>query len=122
MSHADSDHPDIWQVALTSQADYTIWTSLNALTLALLTSYQVIAFFIAFYRLIKAAVNQRKIENKAMDQSHLIKGMGWISGGLKLGALETAVGFPEITFGVIMTRRVLRLLSRAFLIIGIVKG
>jgi hypothetical protein len=42
--------------------------------------------------------------------------------GIKLGAIETVVGFAPAGFGGAITRRILRLLGRACLIVGIVKG
>ncbi len=42
--------------------------------------------------------------------------------GLKLGAIETVVGFAHTSFSGALIRRVLRLLARACLCIGVVKG
>lgn len=69
-----------------------------------------------------AFVDKRRIEATSSDEAHLVLGIGWISGGLKLGAIETVIGFANAGFGTAMTRRILRVLSRAFLIIGVVKG
>lgn len=55
-------------------------------------------------------------------EAHLFRGLGWIVAGMKLGAIETVIGFAHGGFGVAFTRRVLRLLAHACLIIGIVKG
>jgi hypothetical protein len=97
----------------------------TAFTLALLTAYQVLTFTLTFYRLVKAFVDLRRMESSSSTptSTHLFKGIGWIAGGLKLGAIETVVGFiPDGGFGIAMTRRILRFLSRAFIIIGVVKG
>ncbi|KAJ7616367.1 hypothetical protein DFH06DRAFT_1307130 [Mycena polygramma] len=109
-------------IGFQSLSDQQIWTFLTSLTLALLTAFQAINFCFAFYRLIRAFIDQRRIETTSTDQAHLIRGIGWITGGLKLGAIETVIGFANGGFGGAMTRRVLRFLARAFLIIGIVKG
>ena len=42
--------------------------------------------------------------------------------GVILGAVETGVGFASGSFGLFFTRRLLRLLGRACLTIGIAKG
>ncbi|KAJ7030857.1 hypothetical protein C8F04DRAFT_1112696 [Mycena alexandri] len=103
-------------------SDQQLWTFLTSLTLALLTAFEAINFCFAFYRLIRAFVDQRRIETTATDQAHLIRGIGWITGGFKLGAVETVIGFAQGGFGGALTRRIIRFLARAFLIIGIVKG
>ncbi|KAJ7165327.1 hypothetical protein C8R46DRAFT_867901, partial [Mycena filopes] len=102
--------------------DQQLWTFLTSLTLALLTAFEAINFCFAFYRLVRAFVDQRRIETTSTDQAHLIRGIGWISGGFKLGAIETVIGFAQGGFGGALTRRIVRFLARAFLIIGIVKG
>jgi hypothetical protein len=99
-----------------------LWTFFTSLTLALLTSYQAIAFCFAFYRLTKAFIDQRRIEISSSDRNHLFKGTGWIAGGLKLGAIESVVGFAQGSFGMALTRRILRFLARAFICIGLAKG
>jgi hypothetical protein len=99
-----------------------LWTFFSSFTLAILIAYQAIAFCFAFYRLINALINQRNFEISSTDAVHLIKGTGWIAAALMLGAIETLIGFAEGGFYGAMIRRVLRLLSRAFLIVGMVKG
>jgi hypothetical protein len=42
--------------------------------------------------------------------------------GMKISAIESATGFATMSFGLILTRRILRMLGRACIIIGIVKG
>ncbi|KAJ7737353.1 hypothetical protein B0H16DRAFT_106658 [Mycena metata] len=109
-------------IGFQQSSDQQLWTFLTSLTLALLTAFEAINFCFAFYRLIRAFVDQRRIETTATDQAHLIRGIGWITGGFKLGAIETVIGFAQGGFGGALTRRILRFLARAFLIIGIVKG
>ena len=79
-------------------------------------------FFLAFYQLLRVFIDQRRIETSQSDEAHLIRGIGWVAGGLKLGAIETLLGFAPVGFGGAFTRRLLRLLARACLVIGIVKG
>ena len=65
---------------------------------------------------------QRDLEAASSDEAYLFKGIGWMSVGLKLGAVETVIGFAQAGFGGVLTRRILRLLCRACLCIGILKG
>ncbi|KAI0772746.1 hypothetical protein BD413DRAFT_612244 [Trametes elegans] len=98
---------------------------LSSVTLVLLTAFQAMNFLVAFYRLIKALFHQRSIDSTANEkemEAHLFRGLGWIVIGLKLGAVETVIGFAQGGFAIAFTRRLLRLLGRACLVIGIVKG
>ena len=72
----------------------------------------------------RAFVNQRNIEaNGNMDnEAYLFRGTGWMAAGIKLGAIENVVGFVPGSFGVSLLRRLLRMLGRACLIIGVMKG
>lgn len=56
------------------------------------------------------------------DEAHLFKGIVWICIGLKLGAIESVIGFANIGFAGAMSRRLLRFLSRGFLTVGLAKG
>ncbi|KAF5384152.1 hypothetical protein D9615_003189 [Tricholomella constricta] len=109
-------------IGFSSAKNETLWTFFTSLTLALLAVYQAINFTFAFYRLIKALLDQRRIETTSSDEAHLFKGIGWITGALKLGAIETVIGFAGGGFGGAITRRVIRMLARACLTIGLVKG
>lgn len=62
------------------------------------------------------------MESLSYDANHLIRGTGWISGGVKLGAIETAVGFAQGGFSGAFTRRLIRLFGRLCLVIGLIKG
>lgn len=99
-----------------------LWTLFTSFTLALLTVYQVIIFLLAFYRLVRAILDQRRIKTTSTDDIHLLRGIGWITGALQIGAIETVVGFATGNFGVALTRRILRMLARALLCIGVGKG
>ncbi|KAH7919393.1 hypothetical protein BV22DRAFT_1133859 [Leucogyrophana mollusca] len=101
----------------------SLWLSLSKFSLAIYTSDQVIYFLLAFYRLGKAFLDQRRIESTETDEHHFFNGIGWITVGVKLGAIETIVGFAQGSlFAVPLARRILRLLGRASLIIGVLKG
>ncbi|KAJ6562437.1 hypothetical protein B0H19DRAFT_1260013 [Mycena capillaripes] len=114
-------HPVV-EVGFRNFSDQQLWTFLSSLNLAFLTAFEAINFCFAFYRLIRAFVDQRRIEVTSTEQAHFIRGIGWISAGFKLGAIETVIGFAQGGFGGALVRRSLRFLARAFLIIGIVKG
>lgn len=109
-------------IGFNSPSDQNFWFFFTSLTLALLTAFQAVAFCITFIRLIRAFISQRNFEATASDQAYLFRGTAWIAGALKLGAIETVIGFVPSSFGIVLTRRILRFLSRAFLCIGIVKG
>lgn len=98
------------------------WLSLSQLSLALYTAFQMLSFFLAFYRLDKAFLDQQRIETTHADERHHFNGIGWITVGIKLGAIESIVGFAMGGFAVPFSRRILRLFSRSSLIIGVLKG
>ncbi|KAI0827465.1 hypothetical protein BC628DRAFT_1418557 [Trametes gibbosa] len=99
---------------------------LSTVTLVLLTAFQALNFCIAFYRLVKAFSHQRTLETidheKKELEAHLFRGLGWIVVGLKLGAIETVIGFVQGGFDIAFTRRLIRMLAHACLVIGVVKG
>lgn len=85
-----------------------------------------------------ALSNQRRFEQSGQDAVHMIKGeyllrpgrlvlhnlpgVGWLAAGMKMGAIESVIGFAGGSFGIVITRRIFRLLGRAFLCFGVVKG
>ncbi|KAH8102171.1 hypothetical protein BXZ70DRAFT_930678 [Cristinia sonorae] len=98
---------------------------MNGLVLVLFVLFQALTFSAVFLRLIKAFLNQHRIEsttNGPDNEVHLFKGSGWIAAGIKFGAVEGLIGFAEGGFGEALTRRILRFLGRACLIIGVLKG
>lgn len=109
-------------IGFSNSRDQTLWTFFTSLTLALFTAYQAINFSFVFFRVGKAFIHQRSIEMTSSDEAHLFRGIGWIAGAYKLGAIETVIGFAQGGFGGALTRRILRFLSRAALVIGLVKG
>ena len=109
-------------VGFTSKEDATLWTFFTSLTLAVFTVYQAIFFFFAFFRVIQVLLQQRHIEKEGSDKMHFVNGMGWMAGGAKLGAVEMVVGFVGGGFGLSLTRRAIRLVSRICFIIGVAKG
>jgi hypothetical protein len=97
---------------------------LKSTSLALLIIYQLITFLLFFMRLVACIVTQRDIEDRAAAEREgiLFGGIGWLGLGMKISAIESATGFATMSFGLILTRRILRMLGRACIIIGIVKG
>ncbi|KAJ3793269.1 hypothetical protein GGU11DRAFT_417436 [Lentinula aff. detonsa] len=100
----------------------TLWTIFTDFDLGFITTYQILNFSFAFFRLAKAFLEQQRIETSDTDEALLLRGTGWITLGIKLGAVETAIGFVSPQFGVVLARRILRLLGRASLIIGLLEG
>ncbi|KIJ39212.1 hypothetical protein M422DRAFT_49719 [Sphaerobolus stellatus SS14] len=93
----------------------------------LLTVFQAAVFTLAFTRCVRAFVDARKAEPApnsahAKEEIHMFRGMGWVAAGLKLGAIESVIGFAEGEFGVVVIRRVIRFFGRGALIIGVIKG
>ncbi|TFK67610.1 hypothetical protein BDN72DRAFT_960853 [Pluteus cervinus] len=109
-------------IGFANQRDSMLWVFFNSLALALYIAFQAAVFVLVFYRLLRAFLDQRRIENADADEAHLYKGTGWISGAVKLGAIETTIGFVQEGFGGVMTRRILRLVARGTMVIGVFKG
>ncbi|TDL27776.1 hypothetical protein BD410DRAFT_893961 [Rickenella mellea] len=117
---------ELLAVGFMSNAKQSLWLFFSSLSLALFTAFQAITFCLTFYKLVQAFINQRRIDTSSNEdtEAHLVRGLGWIAGGIKLGAIETVIGFTGVGggFGTILARRLLRMISRACVIIGIVKG
>src|SRR5712672_338251 len=97
---------------------------LRSTSLALLIIYQVVTFLVFFARLVSCIIAQHSIEERAAVEREgvLFRGLGWLVVGIQMSAIESATGFASPSFGLILTRRVLRMIGRACIIIGIVKG
>ena len=100
----------------------TLWIFFSFFSLALLTLYQVVHFALIFYQVIRVFVDQRRIEMSQSDEAHFFQGLGWVAVGLKLGVIESIIGFVPAGFESAILRRVLRFLGRACLIVGVIKG
>jgi hypothetical protein len=97
---------------------------LRSTSLALLIFYQVITWLLFFTRLASCIAQQREIESRSAAEREgiLFRGIGWLVVGLKISAIESAIGFASACFGIILTRRIMRMLGRACIIIGVLKG
>lgn len=122
MTPTPEDSSNHMNIGFIDSRQETLWTFFSSVTLALLAGYQTTASFFTFLRLVHAILNKKRIETSYMDAAHLLRGLPWLSAALKLGSIETVVGFAGGQFGVAFTRRMLRFLSRACLCIGLVKG
>ena len=109
-------------IGFTTQRNFSVNAFFSSLSLALVTLFQATIFLITAFRLITAIFNQRRFENLGQDATHMINGIAWLSVGMKLGAVESVVGFAGGSFEIVLTRRFLRFLSRACIVLGIVKG
>ena len=118
----DKAHKTIVAVGSSGSPEQQLWTFSTSFTLAFLTVFQIAAFCFAFFRLTQTIFSRRRIESQHNAKAQLIKGIGWISGSLILGGIETAIGFAVGGFGLVLSRRILRLLTRASLCIGVIKG
>ncbi|KAI9438039.1 hypothetical protein H4582DRAFT_1952276 [Lactarius indigo] len=97
---------------------------LSSTSLALLSVAQGLTFLLFFVRLASSLVKQRNIEDSAATEREgvLFRGLGWLTVGMKLSMTETALGWVTPSFGLVLTRRGLRMIGRACIIIGVVKG
>ncbi|KAI0327520.1 hypothetical protein GY45DRAFT_1327525 [Cubamyces sp. BRFM 1775] len=105
--------------------DATSEEFLSTVTLVLMTAFQAMNFCIAFYRLVMAISHRRSIEtseNEKAMEAQFFRGLGWIVVGMKLGAIETVIGFAQGGFGIAFARRLLKFLAHACLVIGIMQG
>ncbi|KAG2058129.1 hypothetical protein BDR06DRAFT_994768 [Suillus hirtellus] len=100
----------------------SLWLSLCQLSLALYTNYQCLTAFLALYRLCTALFDQLRIDTNNTDERHFFNGTGWIAFGIKVGAVEGIIGFAAGGFAIPLSRRILRLVSRVCIIVGILKG
>ncbi|KAJ2919668.1 hypothetical protein MD484_g682, partial [Candolleomyces efflorescens] len=109
-------------IGFTTQRNFSVNAFFSSLSLALVTLFQATIFLICAFRLITAIFNERRFKNLGQDAKHMINGIGWLSAGMKLGAIESVIGFAGGGFDIVLTRRFIRFLARACLVLGIVKG
>jgi hypothetical protein len=97
---------------------------LGSTSLVLMTVAQGLTFILFFMGLTSGLVKLHHIESCAIAEQEgvLFRGLGWLAVGMKFSMLETAFGWITPSFGVIFLRRGIRLIGRACIIIGVVKG
>ncbi|GJJ14782.1 hypothetical protein Clacol_009050 [Clathrus columnatus] len=120
--------PPILGVGFSSDNFQHISLFFSSATLVFLVLFQATLFTLSFVRVVRAFIDEQRIEDRQNPSSepaekiHLFRGLGWLSAGLKLGAIESVVGFADNSFAVVLTRRTLRLFGRGAVIIGVIKG
>ena len=93
--HTDKALKTIFAVGPSGSSEH-FWTLFNALTLAFLTCFQVTVCCFVFFRLTQAISSRGRIESSHGAKAQLTKGIGWISGSLMLGGIETVIGLQLI--------------------------
>jgi hypothetical protein len=100
----------------------SLWLSLSQSSLTTYAIVQFLFFLLAFSRLCRAVLDQKRIELTHSDEHHYFHGIAWITAGIIIGVVETIAGFARVTFGVALARRILRLIARTTLMFGSLKG
>jgi hypothetical protein len=120
----DPNSMDVIGIGFSTNNNKNLWTIMTSFTLGTLAFFQMFAFSLALLRLARIFVNQRSMETSMLpvDEVYIFKGIAWIVIGLKLGAIETVIGFAPRSFGIALARRIFRMLSRACLVVGTAKG
>lgn len=97
---------------------------MDSLALVLLILMHAVAFLSSVARIFKIILEKKRIEvaKNQDNEAAMINGLGWMAAGIKFGFVEAILGFVGGSFATIIVRRGLRFLSRAFLIIGAIKG
>lgn len=102
-----------------------LWTFFTRFALALYAFAQAVAFYLCFTHVLGALSHRRDmkdLEKSAHADVVLLKGNGWLATGFALGVIETVLGFAPGLMGIVLARRIARLLSRTCLCIGLLRG
>ncbi|KZV92225.1 hypothetical protein EXIGLDRAFT_749778 [Exidia glandulosa HHB12029] len=98
------------------------WNILANTSLALVTAYQAIHFCLAFLHFFQKAYRGERMFSTSSERDvrlQSMKGTGWLAIGLKIGAVETVLGFVGFTFTPTIVRRILRVVGRLFILVGV---
>ncbi|KAH7101734.1 hypothetical protein BKA62DRAFT_702083 [Auriculariales sp. MPI-PUGE-AT-0066] len=106
-------------VGFLNNAALTPWTFMSNSSLALVTAYQAIHFCLAFLHFFQRAYTQNGAASERDPRLFSKRGTGWLAVGLKIGAIETVVGFAGFAYTPSLVRRILRAASRLFMVAGI---
>jgi hypothetical protein len=111
-------------VGFDSDLSHTAWIGISDAALILFALYQGAFFVLVSIRLFKVWTAQHEVEvgGGASQRTYRTRGLGWIAAAFLIGAIEAIVGFVQGTFAVVMTRRLLHLFSRSFLVVGLLLG
>ncbi|KAI5120539.1 hypothetical protein M0805_004547 [Coniferiporia weirii] len=106
-------------IGFSKPSDQSDWQIFTDLTLVLLIILQAFVFFYTVY-LVISLLRSRRIGRSNSEEytPPTVGGVIWISVGVKLGAIETALGFVGSEVSVVLARRILRMLSRVCLAAG----
>ena len=115
----DKQGDSLLAIGFASSGAETSWQFFTSVTLVLLIIYQAFTFLITMYLLV-SIWRERHLGEKYYvgDRVPRVSGIVWISIGVKLGAIDSVLGFVNGGFPVVLTRRVLRLFSRCCIAFG----
>lgn len=91
----------------------------------MLLTFQAVVFALSFYHFMKPYLSRSapgEKEASTKPKPYMFKGVGWVALGVKLGSIESLLGFVDGQYNIIITRRVLRLLSRTCMIVAVLTG
>lgn len=109
-------------VGFANDATLGPWNIIANTSLALVTAYQAIHFCLAFLHCFQKAFRGERVFSTTSERDirlQSMRGTGWLAVGLKIGAVETAIGFAGFNFTPTIARRVLRVIGRAFILISV---
>lgn len=115
----DSQGQSFLAIGFGRAGDETIWQFFTSVALVLLIVIQAFIFCFSIYVAV-SLLQERRLSRSFFEGCDMptIRGVVWIALGVKLGAIETVLGFVNDGFAIILTRRILRMASRCCLGIG----
>ncbi|KAF9238928.1 hypothetical protein BU15DRAFT_74888 [Melanogaster broomeanus] len=100
-----------------------LWLSLSQFSLSLSTVIQILFFLLSFYRLAQAFLRPEAHRAHSLGRTSLLSWhLRGLPPGIAIGVIETLAGFSQGTFAVALSRRILRLIARTILMVGLLKG
>ena len=106
-------------IGFSSSALQTLSQIFASITLVILILYQAF-FFLSSVYVGASLAQERRVGGNFFEGFTMptMAGIIWLSIGIKMGFVETILGFVNGGFSIILARRVLRMTSRCCLIIG----
>ncbi|THH04545.1 hypothetical protein EW145_g5446 [Phellinidium pouzarii] len=106
-------------IGFSSSSNQSLWQFFTSVTLVLLIVFQATIFCFTIYLAI-FIFRERRVRRSYVEDYNppTGKGIAWVSLGVKLGAIETVLGFVSDGVSVVLARRILRMFSRVCLAIG----
>ncbi|TRM67626.1 hypothetical protein BD626DRAFT_103641 [Schizophyllum amplum] len=105
-------------IGFQNDRDEGLWTVFTYSALALLAAMQALPACFALKHLLHVNRDHKQIQSSANGTFHSFGGTIWTTTGLIIGLIETLVGYAPPSFATVLTRRILRALSRAKLCVG----